>query len=321
MEKKIQQFTELLGKEVMLDEPLAKYTTFKIGGPAKAFFIAKNIEDLVRAIVYTKKVKLAFYVLGGGSNVLVSDDGFNGLVIVNQARDILFKKDFNVVVDSGTILMDLVNKTIDNGLTGLEWAAGIPGTVGGAIRGNAGAYGGQMADNIIGVEVMRGGKQFIIAKDKLEFNYRDSIFKHNNDLLISGEFQLKSGNKEKSQVKVKEILAERKAKQPLEFPSAGCIFTNLLVNSENQDRVAKLRNLPTEYLAYKKIPAAWLIESLDLKSYKIGGAQISDKHANFIVNVGNATANEVLQLISYVKMKVRDELGLQLLEEIEYVGF
>ena len=320
MIKQIEQLEQYLDKKIQTDEPLSKHTTFKIGGPAKYFFIAQNNEDLVRAITFAKKLKIPFYILGNGSNVLVSDQGFNGLVILNKANDIVFGKDNKVVADAGVMLSDLIQKTIDNGLTGLEWGIGIPGTVGGCVRGNAGAYGGQMADNLIGVEVMKGSKQFVLKNEQCKFGYRDTIFKHNNDLIISAEFQLAKGDKKQSLAKIKDILKTRNEKLP-EYPSAGSVFKNVMVNAENQSFVEKINNLPAEYLERKKIPAAWLIESLDLKGYKIGGAQISDKHANFIVNIGQATANEVLQLISYIKMKVRDKFGLQLMEEIEYVGF
>ncbi len=321
MTKQIEQLEKILGKEIQTDVPLSKYTTFKIGGPAKYFFVAENNEDLVRALTFAKKLKVPTYILAGGSNVLVADSGFDGLVILNQAKDIIFKKDNKVVADAGVWLMDLVNKTIDQGLVGLENLGGIPGSVGGAIRGNAGAYGSEISDHLIGVEVMRGSKQFVLAKDKCEFKYRDSIFKHNNDLIISAEFQLEKGDTEKAKATVKDILQKRKDNLPLECPSAGCVFQNVLLNAENMEAVKNLRNLPPEYLARKKVPAAWLIEFLDLKGKTIGKAQVSDKHANFIVNLGGATANEVLQLISYVKMKVRDELGIQLMEEVEYVGF
>jgi len=320
MSAQIQQFEDLIGKKVKLDEPLSKYTTFKIGGPAKYFFIAQSNEDLVRAVTFAKKLKLAFYILGNGSNVLISDSGYKGLVILNKAADIIIKKDNKVVADAGIMFTDLINKTIDQGLSGLEWGIGIPGSLGGCVRGNAGAYGGQMADNLIGVEVMKGSKQFVLKNEQCKFGYRDSIFKHNNDLIISAEFQLHKGDKKQSLAKIKDILKARNEKLP-EFPSAGCVFKNVMINSENIEQIKNLRNLPQEYLERKKAPAAWLIESLDLKGYKIGDAQISDKHANFIVNIGKATANDVLQLISYIKMKVRDDMGIQLIEEIEYVGF
>lgn len=321
MNNQLEQLESLIGKSIQANIKLAKYTTFKIGGPAKYFFIASDNEDLVRAITFAKRLKIPAYVLGGGSNVLVSDNGFNGLVIVNKAKDIIIKPDDKVVADAGVNLMELVNKTVEAGLTGLEWAAGIPGTVGGAVRGNAGAYRGEMADNFIGVEVMRGAKQFILKKDQCKFGYRDSIFKHNKDLIITAEFQLAPGDRSQSQAQIKEILVKRQVKHPLQYPSAGSIFTNVLLDTHNQDLLKKVPNLPAEYLKYKKIPAAWLIEQLDLKGKTIGGAQVSDKHANFIVNTGKATANDVIQLISLIKMKVRNTYGIELMEEIEYVGF
>lgn len=321
MDKLLEQLSSLIGKPVQTDEPLAKYTTFKIGGPAKYFFIAQDNEDLVRAVTFAKKLKIPSYILGGASNVLISDNGFTGLIIINQAKDIIFKQNNRVVADAGTNLMELVNKTVSEGLTGLEWAAGIPGTVGGAVRGNAGAYGGQMSDNLIGCEIMRGSKQFILDHKNCDFGYRDSVFKHKNDLIISAEFELQPGDKDKAQARIKEILTERKTKQPLEFPSAGCVFQNVIIDSTNADKVKKIGNLPQACLDRNKIPAAWLIEQLDLKGKTIGQAQVSDKHANFIINLGKASANDVIQLISLVKMKVRDTYGIELMEEIEYVGF
>ncbi|MBD3359162.1 MAG: UDP-N-acetylmuramate dehydrogenase [Candidatus Buchananbacteria bacterium] len=317
----IKQFDAQLAKKIQTDVSLTPYTTFKIGGPAKYFFIAQNNEDLVRAVSYTRKLKIPHYILAGGSNLLISDNGYDGLIILNQANEIIFKDNNRVVADAGAKLFDLVNQTVEHGLTGLEWAAGIPGSVGGAIRGNAGAYRGEMADNIIGVEIMRGSKQFILSKEQCEFDYRDSIFKHNNDLIISGEWQLESGDKLKSQEKIKEILEKRKNNQPLEYPSAGCIFKNIEINSANLDKIDNLKNLPAEYLQYKKIPAAWLIEQTGLKGEKIGDAQISEKHANFIINLGQATAEQVKELIDLVKNQVKQKFDLHLEEEVQYLGF
>lgn len=297
---------------------LSKYTTFKIGGDAKYFFIANNSDELIKAIADAQKKKLNYVVLGGGSNVLVSDSGFDGLVIINKNDGIEFEKE-KVIAGSGTILMNLVHKSIEKGLTGLEWAVGIPGTVGGAVRGNAGAYRGQTSDNVFKVEVLRNGKKIILDKKDCGFGYRQSIFQNNKDLILSVEFKLKAGDKAESQKKIKELLEDRKNKQPLEFPSAGSVFKNVMID-ENVN-LNKLRNLPKEYLEYKKIPAAWLIDTLDIKGKTIGGAQISSKHANFIINTGKATADDVIQLISYVKMQVRDKYGIELHEEVEYIGF
>ncbi|MBN1325849.1 UDP-N-acetylmuramate dehydrogenase [Candidatus Falkowbacteria bacterium] len=301
-----------------INEPLSKYTTFKIGGDAKYFFIAKSSDELIKAINEAKKKKLNYIILGGGSNILVSDSGFDGLVIINKNDGIKFQKE-KVIAGSGTILMNLVHKSIEKGLTGLEWAVGIPGTLGGAVRGNAGAYRGQTSDNVSKVEVLRNDKKIILDKKDCSFGYRQSIFQNNKDLILSVELKLKAGDRAESEKKIEKLLEDRKNKQPLEFPSAGSVFKNVLI--DDNVNLNKLRNLPREYLEYKKIPAAWLIDTLDLKGKTIGGAQVSSKHANFIINLDKATANDVLQLISYIKMKVRDKYNIELMEEVEYIGF
>jgi len=321
MIKQIPQLEQQLNKDIKVDEPLAPYTTYKIGGNADFFFIAENNEDLVRAVTYARKLKITYYILSGGSNVLVSDQGYKGLIILNKANDIVFKDDNRVVADAGVKLMDLVQKTADKGLSGLENLAGIPGSVGGAIRGNAGAFQSEICDHLLGVEVMRGSKQFVLEKEQCEFKYRDSIFKHKSDLIISGEWQLGQNSKDKIQKTIIDILEKRKDGQPLECPSAGCVFKNVLINSENMEQVDKIKDLPEEYIKYKKIPAAWLIDSLSLKGKKIGDAQVSEKHANFILNLGNATANDIMQLINLIKKQVHDIFGLELEEEIQYLGF
>lgn len=318
----INQLNQQLNNQLKFDQPLAEFTTYKIGGPAKFFFIAENNGDLVNAVINARKFKIPFYILAGGSNVLIADQGYEGLIILNKANEIVFKDDNKVAADAGVWLMDLVQKTADKGLSGLESLAGIPGSVGGAIRGNAGAYRSEISDYLIGVKVLRGNKQFILNKDQCDFKYRDSVFKHNNDLILSCEFQLeKQNSKDKTQKTIQEILTKRKQGQPLECPSAGCVFKNVVINADNIEQVKKIKYLPEQFFEFKKIPAAWLIDYLGLKGKKIGDAQISEKHANFIVNLGNAKADHVLQLISFVKMKVRDQLGIQLFEEIVYLGF
>jgi len=321
MEVKIKQIEELLAKKIERDISLAQYTTYKIGGPAKYFFIAENNNDLVTIITYARQFKIPFYLLSGGSNLLVSDNGYKGLVILNKAKEIIFKKDNKVVADAGVNLLELVNQTVQNGLVGLENLAGIPGSVGGAIRGNAGAYGSETSDNLIGVEVMRGSKQFILNKDQCEFKYRDSVFKHNSDLIISGEWQLKAGNVKELKNKIAEILAKRKYGQPLECPSAGCVFKNIVINSSNQAIISKIKNIPQQYLEYKKLPAAWLIDQSGLKGKRVGDVQISEKHANFLVNLGKAKASEVKALINEIKQEVGDKFGIKLEEEISSLGF
>jgi len=321
-------------KGVKENEPLAPYTTFKIGGPAKYFFIAKTSDDIVKAVEMAKKLKMPYFILGGGSNLLVSDQGFDGLVI--KILDSRFKiSDLRVEVAAGALLSTVVGKSVEAGLTGLEWAAGIYGTIGGAVRGNAGAFGHEMSEVVESVRIMNqelparnasasvaGGRIKNLKNKECGFGYRDSIFKQDKNLIIlEVVLKLGKGDKEKGKQEVKNILQARRERQPLEFPSAGSVFKNVEIANLSELKTNLRESLPEEFIAKGKIPAAWLIEEVNLKGKKIGGAEVSDKHANFIVNTGQATASNVLALISLIKMKVRDDLGIQLEEEIELVGF
>ncbi len=284
---------------------LKKYTTFKIGGPAKYFFQAKSKEELIKAIKFSQSVKLPFFILGGGSNVLVSDKGYDGLIIKIQMTkskcQIKSKiQSPEIYAGAGVKLGDLVKLAVKNNLTGLEWLAGIPGTVGGAVYGNAGAFGETISDIVEKVEVL-DTCQLKIKNYKLtncQFNYRNSIFKKKKSLLIlSCLFRLKRGNKEEIKKKIKYFLDYRKKNHPLNFPSAGSIFKN-----------------PGK-------PARELIEKCGLKGKRIGRVEISTKHANFIVNLGEGRAEDVLRLIDLVKKKVKKRFGVGLQEEIKFLGF
>jgi len=307
-------------KDLKENEPLAPYTTFKIGGPARYFFVAKTSDDLVKAVKIVLKLKIPYYILGGGSNLLISNEGFNGLVIKCQMSNVKCQNN-QIVAESGVPLSTVVGKSIEAGLTGLEWAAGIYGTIGGAVRGNAGAFGHSISE---AVEEIRSinyeGRIMKFNNKKCQFGYRDSIFKKTKDIILEVVLKLEKGDRGKSKELVAGYLKQRKEKQPLEYPSAGSIFKNIEIKNLSQSELERL-NPPKEFIEKRKIPAAWLIDKLDLRGKKIGGAKISEKHANFIINTGNATADNVLALISLIKMKVRDELGIQLEEEIEYLGF
>ena len=261
--------------------PLAPYTTFKIGGPAKYFYEAKSKEDLIKVIKAAKKAGMPFFILGGGSNILVSDKGFNGLVVQVSSFPGLAKRSGagkfqvsgnRIVADAGALLGKLVDESVKAGLTGLEWAAGIPGTVGGAVKGNAGAFGVSMNDIVKNIRNYEG-------------------------IILSVELELKKGDKKKSQKMIKEYLEYRDKRQPLEYSSAGCIFKN-----------------PEGDFAGR------LIEQCGLKGKKEEGAMISKKHGNFIVNIGRAKAKNVKKLIDLCKEKVREKFGIKLEEEIEYLG-
>lgn len=280
---------------------LASHTTFKIGGVADYFLTVETREDLIKAIKTAKKFKLPFFLLAGGSNVLVSDEGFRGLVI--KFRNSKFEvKDSKIVTEAGVMLGELVNASAEVELTGLEWLAGIPGTIGGAIRGNAGAFGKSMIDLVRKVEVLEVDFDLKIKNYELDdchFSYRSSVFKKKKGLIIlSAEIQLEKGSKEKILENIKRNLNYRKEKHPLEFPSAGSIFKN-----------------PEDSSAGK------LIGNCGLGGKKIGQAQISKKHANFIVNLGKAKAKDVLELIDLAKQEVKKKFGIELEEEIQFLGF
>jgi len=279
---------------------LRNYTTFRIGGPAKYFFVAKTKEDLTKAIQMAKKSNLPFFILGGGSNILVSDKGHNGLVIKikNQKSKI---KNNRIFAEAGLALNRLVKLSLKNNLTGMEWAVGIPGTIGGAIYGNAGAFKKSMKDLIKEVEVFdtKDEKIKIFKNKDCKFGYRDSIFKKKKNLIIlSASLQLKKGKKMKIKEKIKRYLNYRKETQPLNFPSAGSIFKNP-----------------------KNFYAGFLIEKCGLKGKRIGNAKISEKHANFIVNLGNGKAKDVKKLIKLIKKKVKNKFKIELEEEIQYLSF
>ena len=301
--------------------PLAPYTTFKIGGPAKFFVEAKSESDIADSIDYAKNNNKDFFIFSGGSNLLVSDNGLDGLAIKISNSSIEIK-DREVFCGAGTSLSQLAMETAKNNLGGLEWAAGIPGTVGGAIAGNAGAFGGEISDNLIEVKTLsvEEGKLMTFEKKDCDFGYRNSLFKKNSGkfILISAVFDLEAGKREESEKKIGDIIKKRKEKQP-RYPSAGSFFKNPVVNKE--EIINKFERDTGLKIKDDKIPAGWLIEEVGLKGKKIGGAKVSEKHSNFIINTGNATAEDVIILSSLIKEKVRDRFGIQLEEEVRLIGF
>jgi len=362
-ERNFQQIKEEL-PGIKRNVSLKSYTTFKIGGPAKYFFEAKGKEDLIEAILVAESKKLPFFILGGGSNILVSDKGYKGLIIKikNQKSKIknTNQKSKIIETESDALLSQIVALALKNSLTGLEWAIGIPGTIGGAIYGNAGAFGRSTKDVIQKVEVfdLKDKKIKILKNKDCKFGYRDSIFKHANSarsplargmqtrpceypnlIILSATLQLKKRNKKKIQEKMKEYLNYRKEKQPLNLPSAGSIFKNQKPKPEHKTKSfvlgrahkyglwIKNQKLLKEFSEIKEfnkkgqIPAAWLIEECGLKGKKVGNVKISEKHANFIVNLGGGKAKDVKKLINLAKKKVKEKFGITLEEEICYLGF
>lgn len=309
--------------EIKKNIPLAPLTTFKIGGPAKFFVEIEKKEELIAATEWAKENNEKIYILAGGSNVLISDKGINGLVIKIKNDDALVKGE-RIECGAGAGLAILINLTAQAELAGLEWAAGIPGTVGGAIRGNAGAFNKRIGEQVETVEVfnIKKNKFKQFSRKDCEFDYRGSIFKKDNNLLI-WQITLKLERGEIAEIKNKmgEYLKYRGETQP-KLPSAGSIFKNLSLDylKDNNSYLAGLA-LKKNIIKDNQAGAGWIIDLLDLKGKAIGGAKISLEHANFIVNTGNATAENIITLISFIKQQARDKFGVQLEEEIQYLGF
>ena len=320
--QKLEKLLPKIRKNVLLKN----YTTFKIGGPAKYFFEAKNKEDIIKAIKAAKEFELPFFILGEGSNLLAADKGFKGLIIRIKNYELRIKNNI-ICAEAGVKLSDLVKLSLKNNLTGLEWATGIPGTVGGAVYGNTSAFGSLTAGIIESVEALDSKTLKIktFSKTNCRFSDKDSIFKHKKNLVIlSAVFKLKKGNKEKIENKIGEYLNYRKKSYLFEFVSAGCVFKNFFpVQGKTWRNSGKNQKLLKEFPELKEfikkgiIPAGFLIEKCGLKGKRIGRAEISKKHGNFIVNSGNAKAKDALLLIKLIKEKVKNKFGIILEEEIE----
>lgn len=301
--------------------PMAQCTTFRIGGSARFFVEVATVEELKEALDYGKANDLEFFILGGGSNLLVSDKGFGGLVVKMKLNGFKVAGN-NIETDSGIPLARVVSSSINEGLTGMEWAAGIPGTVGGAIRGNAGAFGGDTGSVIESVRIINTDNLQITTYSQPEcvFGYRDSVFKNSKNLIIlSAVIKLAKGAVEDSRKKMQEIIQQRISRQPKGVPSAGSFFVNPVV--DNLELIKEFEKESGKTSKGGKVPAPWIIEKSGLKGRKIGGAMVSDVHANYIVNTGNATAEDVLMLASLVKQQVRDKFRVQLKEEVQLLGF
>ena len=300
---------------------LKPYTSFKVGGPAKYFCIVKNIKELEEVINFIEEKKINFLILGGGTNLLIRDEGFEGIVIKPEFNYLNLFEDGRVVAGAGTLMPYIVYETCNNGYKGLEWAGGLPGTIGGAVRGNAGCFGSEIKDIIKSVKAvnLKNKDVRIFNKDELNFGYRESFFKKNPEwLIIEIELQLIPNQPKEELLKIMNGKIEyRKKYHPLEYPNAGSIFKNLNVNEVPEEvyYLAREKNK----IKGDKIPTAFLIEELGLKGKQIGGAKISEKHSNFIINLGYAKAKDILDLIDFVKDEVYKRFKILLEEEIQIV--
>lgn len=310
--------------KIQKNHPLQNLNTFKVGGNARYYFEVKTKDDLVEIFEWAEEQKVKYYILGGGSNIIVPDAGIDGLVIhlKNDERKLMGER---IECGAGAMLAQVNGLAQVNNLSGLEWSCCIPrATIGGAIRGNAGAFGVNMVDIVENVEVFRiKAKRFeLLSKRMCNFAYRMSIFKENPDYIIwKAILKLASQNTEVIQAKIEESLNFRFNKYP-NLPSAGSVFENIdPLEAEKANKSFFDNELKGHIGREGKIGAGLLIDLAGLKGKSIGGIKISLEHANHIVNTGNGTAEEIVMMISFIKQQVRDKFGIQLKEEVSYLGF
>jgi UDP-N-acetylmuramate dehydrogenase len=282
---------------IAVDEPMAKYTWMKVGGPADFYIEPADKDDLLAIVRYFRQQRFPWMMIGRGSNILVSDEGIRGAVLnVESALSSLSQSGGSIIAESGVRLTKFVDFCIQHGYAGSEMLAGIPGTVGGAVVMNAGAHGGEISDHLLAIEVLREGVVEVVRKEEAGFYYRSSALA--SDIVLAATFGFPHGEKEELSKKRRELIMKRNDSQPLDLPNLGSMFKNP-----------------------KNAHAAQLIEQAGLKGKRIGDAQVSEKHANFIVNLGSAKADDVVKLIELVKRTVYQHFGLMLDLEVKLVGF
>lgn len=286
-------------ENIRLQEPMSEHTTFRVGGPADCFVELESAGQLQRVQRYLQMVEVPFVVLGNGSNLLVSDEGYRGVVLrIGSGMSNIRVEGGRIVAQAGASLAALARAALEHGLTGLEFASGIPGTVGGGVVMNAGAYGGEMSQVVSRVTVLSKEGEFLeLDNETMEFGYRFSTIKNQPFIVTEVVFELQPGNAAAIREKMEELAAKRREKQPLEYPSAGSIFKR-----------------PEGYFAGE------LIMKAGLKGLQIGGAQVSEKHCGFVINKENATASEVMQVIKEVQACVSDKFHVRLEPEVVFLG-
>ena len=299
-QKIIERFSNLLGNEkVRINEPMNRHTTFRIGGPADYFLLPSSSEEVKGILEICKEESLQYFILGNGSNLLVSDEGYRG-VIIQLYRNYggLTVEGTEIRAGAGVLLSQIAVAARNESLTGFEFAGGIPGTLGGAVVMNAGAYGGELKDVLKEAVVMdREGNIFTVPVEKLAMGYRTSLVKTAGYLVLEVVISLKKGSQEEIRDTMKDLADRRISKQPLEYPSAGSTFKR-----------------PEGYFAGK------LIMDAGLRGYQVGGAQVSEKHCGFVINKGNATAADVCRLMADVQAKVQEQFGVTLEPEVKFLG-
>ncbi|MBS4803574.1 MAG: UDP-N-acetylmuramate dehydrogenase [Clostridium sp.] len=285
-------------ENVIVDAEMKNYVHFRVGGPADILLIPENKDQVVKTIEICKNNNIPYFVVGNGSNLLVRDGGIKGVVIkFNEVKNITVQGEV-IEAECGAMLKDVSNEALNNSLTGFEFACGIPGTIGGAVFMNAGAYDGEIAHVIESAEVIdNNGEIKVLSKDELELGYRSSVVMKKNYIVLSARFKLKHGEVRKIKEIVEDLTNKRESKQPLEYPSAGSTFKR-----------------PVGYYAGK------LIQDAGLKGYVIGGAAVSEKHSGFVINKSNATAKDILDLIAHIQNEVKDKFDVELHPEVRIIG-
>lgn len=305
---------------------LAPYTTFKIGGPARYFCIAKSKQDILQAISAASNRDIPFFILGGGSNILISDQGFPGLVIKMENNDFVHEGEGHIRCGAGLIMHHFLSHAKEMGLGGVEFMAGIPGTVGGAVNGNAGAWGRGIGEMVEEALIYKDGKISIFSNKDFSFVYRGSNVKKDGGVILEVKLKLIFRNKDEIENEIQEIIKKR-SKLNIQEPNAGCIFKNidLKKTSIDKEKIKGALDLNEEEynkaILHDKLPSGFIIDKLGLGGKAIGGAKTSEKHCAYIVNMGGAKAEDVIMLISLIKTKVRNFLGIQLEEEVQKIGF
>jgi len=298
--------------------PLSQYTRFGIGGPADLYAETDSIEAFIEAMAAARESGLPTMVIGGGTNLIVSDDGFRGVVLRLANHGIRAEGEI-VYVDSGASLQTLVDFTVDRGLRGIETMTGIPGSVGAAVYGNAGAYGHSIQERVTRVNFFDGAAIRAFGNAECEFHYRESIFKRHKDwIILSVELAMTSGDAAELRAQADKILTIRNNKYPPTMKCAGSIFKNFLL-AELPAAVAA--EIPPSVIIEGKVPSAWFLEQVGAKGMRAGDIHVADYHANLIYNAGSGTAREVVGIIDELKRRIIDRFGIPLEEEVQYVGF
>jgi len=302
---------------VSRDALLSQHTRFGIGGPASILVEAPDPASFVNALQTARSSGLDYVVIGGGTNLIVSDDGFCGVVLKLTARTIKIDGEL-VTADAGVVLQDLVDSTVDHGLQGLETMTGIPGFTGAAVYGNAGAYGHSISERVTSVEFFDGNTIRRIDNAACQFHYRESIFKRHKDWIVfSADLGMTPADATVLRATADKILAVRNAKYPPTMKCAGSIFKNFLL-AELPGSVAA--EVPKTSIIEGKVPSAWFLEQVGAKGMREGGIEVASYHANLIYNTGDGTAHELRKVIGELKRRVRDRFGIEVQEEVQYVG-